>query len=246
LKLDFLQIDVTFTHAPSTESAHPAARMTRLFGLFTVPRAGQTEPAMPDPPPPHAMGSPSPTVRARLPMPLQIRPAFRRQLPCAPAKVIRYLKRELVQLDAPCTGSFYDRHAILDVPSDDQHFWSPQLSLDFEPFDGGTLIRGLFAPRPSVWTMYVAAYAILGFSGIIALLFGTSQWSLGMEASALWVLPFAGLLAVLVYGTAWAGQRLSRDQMEDLRVFIDDALDNCALRRGSAPEAPASPEPSLE
>jgi hypothetical protein len=171
-------------------------------------------------------------------MPLQIRPTFQQVLPCAPAKVIRYLKREVIQEHAPCTGNFYDHHAILNVPEEDQHFWSPQLSLDFESHREGTLVRGLFAPHPSVWTMYVAAYAILGFSGIIALLFGTSQMSLGMSATALWVLPFAGILAALVYGTAWIGQRLSRQQMDELREFIDDALQDCALRAESSSSLP--------
>jgi hypothetical protein len=174
-------------------------------------------------------------------MSLQIRPSFQQVLPCPPAKVIRYLKRELIQENTPYTGNFYDHHAILNVPAADQHFWSPQLSLDFESHPDGTLVRGLFAPRPSVWTMYVAAYAILGFSGIIALLFGTSQMSLGMEASALWVIPFLGVLAVMVYGTAWIGQRLSRSQMLELRAFIDDALNDCALR--SAP--PSAPPATL-
>jgi hypothetical protein len=163
-------------------------------------------------------------------MSLQIRPTFEQVLPCAPAKVIRYLKREVIQQDAPCTGNFYDRHAILNVPEEEQHFWSPQLSLDFEGHRDGTLVRGLFAPRPSVWTMYVAAYAMLGFSGIIGLLFGTSQMSLGMNASALWVVPFVGVLAAMVYGTAWIGQRLSRSQMLQMRDFINKALSDCSLR----------------
>ncbi|PEN13791.1 hypothetical protein CRI94_06900 [Longibacter salinarum] len=171
-------------------------------------------------------------------MSLQIRPTFQEVIPCAPAKVIRYLKREVIQQQAPCTGNFYDQHAILNVREEDQHFWSPQLSLDFESHRDGTLVRGLFAPRPSVWTMYVAAYAILGFSGIIALLFGTSQMSLGMSATALWVIPFAGILAAFVYGTAWIGQRLSRSQMVELRAFIDRALSDCALR-----EAESTPTP---
>lgn len=170
-------------------------------------------------------------------MSVQIRPTFQQVLPCPPAKVIRFLKREVIQENAPCTGNFYDHHAILNVPEADQHFWSPQLSLDFESHQDGTLVRGLFAPRPSVWTMYVAAYAILGFSGVIALLFGTSQMSLGMDASALWLIPFLIVLAAMVYGTAWIGQRLSRSQMLDLRAFIDEVLDDCA-HHSAPPTAP--------
>lgn len=166
-------------------------------------------------------------------MSIQIRPQFQSVVSCPPARTMRHLKRELIQQNAPCTGTFYDRHAILSMPGEEQHFWSPQLSLDFDSHTDGTLVRGLFAPKPSVWTMYVAAYAFLGFGGLIGLIFGTSQMSLGMEANALWSVPFAAVLAVMVYGTAWVGQRLSREQMATMRAFLDKTLDDCNQRERS-------------
>ena len=160
-------------------------------------------------------------------MSLQIRPTFQQVLPCPPAKVIRFLKREVIQENAPCTGHFYDHHAILNVPEADQHFWSPQLSLDLESEPGGTHIRGLYGPRPSVWTMFMAMYAFAVFGGLIGVTFGVSQMSLDMYASGFWAAPGALVLTAFTYGLALVGQYLSRDQIRDLRAFVDDALDTC-------------------
>jgi len=157
---------------------------------------------------------------------LRIRPSFNRVVPKSPDRVLRHVKRVLIQRDVLFTGAFYNRHALLDLPEEERHVWSPQLSLDVERHPEGARVRGLFAPRPSVWTFYVTAYAALGFGGLIGLVFGTSQLSLGMEASALWSVPFALVLAGLVYGTAWIGQRLSRDQLDALEGFIHTTLDD--------------------
>lgn len=166
---------------------------------------------------------------------LRIRPSFNRVVPKPPDRVLRHVKHAIIQRDVPFTGAFYDRHALLDLPESEQRIWSPQLSLDVETHPEGARVRGLFAPRPSVWTFYVTAYAALGFGGLLGVLFGTSQMSLGMEASGLWAVPFAVVLAMLVYGTAWIGQRLSRDQLDALEAFIHTTLDELCRDESAAP-----------
>lgn len=166
---------------------------------------------------------------------LRIRPSFNRVVPKSPDRVLRHIERALIQRDVPFTGAIYNRHALIDLPEENRHVWSPQLSLDVEQHPDGARVRGLFAPRPSIWTFYVTAYAALGFGGLIGLVFGTSQMSLGMEASALWAVPFALVLAGLVYGTAWVGQRLSRDQLDALEDFIHDTLDDLCKDESAAP-----------
>ena len=63
-----------------------------------------------------------------------------------------------------CLGSVMAGHVTLYLPVNEQHYWSPQLSLSIEDTENGCLIRGLYGPRPSVWTMFVFIYFIIGLA----------------------------------------------------------------------------------
>jgi hypothetical protein len=118
-------------------------------------------------------------------------------------------------------------HAVLHVPAGEDRVWSPFLSLDLV---GGaasdvrhTRLRGLFGPKPSVWSLFVAAYAVCGCLALFALVYGWAQWSLDQQPWAFAVLPAAALGALGVYGLARYGQRRGRSQMDALRRFLEEA-----------------------
>lgn len=158
----------------------------------------------------------------------RMRPTFERQFNCPPKQITQRLRTAFEHPDVTYRSDFYPHHIVVSVPSEEEHFWSPQLSLDLESTSEGTTVRGIYAPRPSVWTMFMAMYAFAAFGGTIGLVFGSSQWSLGMDATGLWALPGAAVLAACTYGLALVGQWLSRDQIDALRSFTDEALDACA------------------
>lgn len=118
-----------------------------------------------------------------------------------------------------------DHHIVLRIPVEEQHYWSPQLSLTIEDkADEGALIRGLYGPRSSVWLMFVFLYSSLGAISLFVAITGFSQLSLGMSAPALWALPVAAVIALTLYLFAKAGERLGKDEMHRLRNFMDAAL----------------------
>lgn len=155
---------------------------------------------------------------------MEIRPRFNRVFSSSPEELIDCLSRELKKPDAPVKGLIIDRHIILEIPPEEQHYWSPRLSLDVEEHPEGALIRGLYGPRPSVWMMFVFFYALLGFISMVILIIGLSQWNLGLPAGILWVLPLAAVIFTLVYYSARTGQKLGHDQMVKLQAFLDKSL----------------------
>ena len=152
------------------------------------------------------------------------RPTFELDVPCTPTRALALLRERVENLGAECQGQFFPGHAVLAIPSERQHFWSPQLTLDLEPRPDGTRVHGTFGPRPAVWTLFVFCYCLLGFAGLMGFVFGFSQWSLGADAPALWSVPLAAGLTGMVYATAMVGQRLGRSQMVQLRAFVEAAL----------------------
>ena len=153
-----------------------------------------------------------------------VRPRFRRNSSLSPSEIQDRIKDALAGGQAPCQGRLIDGHATLFIPKNEQHYWSPQLSLSFEKEEDGTLIRGLFGPRPQVWTMFVLFYSTIGFAALIVLVFGLSYWSLGKSTLILWWVPVLAALYLTLYLVAYFGQRLGKDQMILLQKFIDKLL----------------------
>jgi hypothetical protein len=159
----------------------------------------------------------------------RMRPRFTFAVSGTPTQAMKRLRARLEAPDAPCIGRVYaeHKHALLKIHPSDQHLWSPQLSLDFEAQrGGGTLVRGLLGPHPSVWTLFMCAYAVLAFVGFGIGMYGYAVWSLGQPGLwTLWLLPGMGVLAGLVYALSLLGQHWGYAQMVVLRRAVTDALD---------------------
>jgi len=141
---------------------------------------------------------------------------------------------------ARVTGTLFRRHAVLRMTEREQHFWSPYLYVeaqlpdpDDEDAPEAPQLHGRFAPHPSVWTMFMAIYGVLGMTALGGLMYGISQWWIGWTPWALGVTPAAIALIGFVYGAAFIGQGLGAEQMYELRSFLDDAAEA---------DAPAPPE----
>jgi len=156
----------------------------------------------------------------------RIRPRFVNRIPDQPRELLCRLKESLDRPDVAIRGEIYGHHAVLKVPEGEVHFWSPQLSIDIEPDDGGkqAVVRGLYGPRPAVWTMFVGLYAMWIFCGLMGLVIGYSQWSLDRSPTFLWAIPVAIVLCMAVYGLAFYGQHLGNSQMVSLGAFLEKAL----------------------
>ena len=159
-----------------------------------------------------------------------LRPRFRKTAPLSIAEITGLLHEALKADDAPFTGRVLNEFVVLRILPRDQHYWSPELTLQLHKAEDGTLIRGLFGPRPAVWTMFAAFYVFALFLSLIALLFGLSQWSLDMTPYGLWLLPIPLGLVLIAYIISQVGQRLGRGQMEELYGFVGKVL-----QKGTAP-----------
>lgn len=157
-------------------------------------------------------------------MSARLRPRFEYVASCPPSDAPGRLGAALQRPEAPCRGRIYGTHAVLHVLHTEERVWSPFLSLDLGWHPEGTLVRGLFGPKPSIWSLFVAAYAICGFGALFAGGFAFVQWTLEQPPWALWILPALALGALATYAFARYGQTRGRGQMDQLRSFLDDAL----------------------
>ncbi|MAO64912.1 MAG: hypothetical protein CL666_07915 [Balneola sp.] len=154
----------------------------------------------------------------------RIRPRIYVETPLSAEEVNQRIRKELRSESRLCDGQSTKGFATICPPEKDQHFWSPQLTITLEETEERSVVRGLYGPKPSVWTMFVFFYAAIGFAILIMSMVGLSYWSLGKSAGFLWLLPVLVFLFFTLYGVAYFGQKLGQKQMTNLHRFLERCL----------------------
>ena len=120
-----------------------------------------------------------------------------------------------------------DNHVFIRIPNKDQHFWSPQLHLEIDDLDANkSELKGLFGPKPSVWTMFMFFhFAVIGLF-IIAGIWVYSNWSLSTD----YRLQLGIMIALIgvwffLYFAGRMGKKKGADEMRQLCNFLENTLD---------------------
>ena len=156
---------------------------------------------------------------------LQLRPRFRKIIDLAPVQITERLRTYSTDPQRKCYITLSGYHTTLGILPDEQHYWSPQLSLEILEEGQGTLIKGLYGPHPKVWTMFMFLYTGLGLIGLFGLLYGLVQWSLSMPPIALWIALAALILEITFYFIARSGKQLAHGQMLLLQKELNRILE---------------------
>lgn len=155
----------------------------------------------------------------------RVRPRIRLVSELSSSEITDRIRIKLNEGVCPCIGQVTANFATIYPPPEEQHYWSPQLTITLEENENSTLIRGLYGPKPSVWTMFVFFYSIIGFATIIVSMIGLSYWTLNLPADILWAVPGLILLFFSLYLVAYFGQKFGHRQLSRIHRFLEDCLD---------------------
>lgn len=118
-----------------------------------------------------------------------------------------------------------DNHFFIDIPESEDHFWSPQLHLEIVDHEKGSLIRGLFAPKPTIWTFFMFLHVIVAVCFMVFFVIAYSKWSININYSfALGMCLAMVVLWFVLYFSGQLGKLKARIQMDELRIFIINTL----------------------
>ena len=156
---------------------------------------------------------------------IQIRPRFNIEVEFSKSEIMERIKSKIIKSNGDCDGKILDHHIVLKIPQDKQQFWSPELSIEIDEHDNKSLLRCLLGPKSTVWTLFATFYGFSVFIGLIGLVLGLSQWSIGMKPYGLWLVPLSLVLIALAYFIALSGQKLAYKEMIFLREFLNSSLD---------------------
>lgn len=155
----------------------------------------------------------------------RIRPRIRLETHYSPDQLRNIFSKNLKLYDSKIKGTVLPNFIYIAPVEKDQHYWSPQLTITIEEKEDGSLIRGLYGPKPSVWTMFVFFYSIIGFATLIMLMIGLSYLSLGKATTIFWFVLLLIVLFLTLYLVAYFGQKFGQKQMIYLHHFIEKCLE---------------------
>lgn len=158
---------------------------------------------------------------------IHLRPRFKMDFDESQQCIISKFEDNLKDGDCKYCSKIVDGHIVIDVPVEENHFWSPQLNIEIEKVeDNKTIVKGMFGPKPQVWTMFMffhfaVAVAFIGFT-VMAYV----QWSLNMEnLFALIMVIGLPIIWIIMYFLGRIGKRTGHKQMDELNDFLIATLD---------------------
>ena len=151
-----------------------------------------------------------------------LRPRFSIDLKENPDELLKritvYLKSDACVYRSKIT----DKHVFIDIPVKKSHFWSPQLHFEIVELDENeSTIKGLFGPKPQVWTLFmfihfIVATLFLGFGVLTYVRYRLGE-SLLFPIVILVALP---LIWLLLYFLGSVGKETGKNQMKELHGFL--------------------------
>lgn len=153
-----------------------------------------------------------------------IRPRFHLRSSNPPDELMERLRQRLPK-NSRCVAESVGRHAEIFLPPEERRIWSPYLSVTAERGpEGGTLLKGRFAPHPHLWTLYMFLAFGLGFALLVGLSWGYAQWSMDVTPWAWVSFPVIVILGLMLYLASQVGQKLGANQMVDLRSGLEELV----------------------
>lgn len=156
-----------------------------------------------------------------------LRPRFSLEVNKSLEEIIEILKRELLTSGNKFKSKITDHHIFIDIGDKDNHFWSPQLHIEIIAIDKkSSVVKGLFGPKPSVWTFFMFLHFVLGISflSFISMLYVNYSLdkSLLLPLLLTIILP---ILWFLLYFIGRLGRDFGRKQMKELHDFLLASID---------------------
>ena len=155
---------------------------------------------------------------------LQLRLRFKMTSSLMPEKILERIENQFDIPKAHFIGWVSAKHAMIKILEENRHYWSPQLNIELDKIDKGTLLRCLYGPNLTVWTLFIFFYMLISFLSLAGGMYGLTQITLNHTPWAFFAVPISVFLLLGVYLVARIGQKMGHEQMTILQTFLDEVL----------------------
>lgn len=160
-----------------------------------------------------------------IPNDIALRPRFTLEMSASPEILLGHFE-EAGKMNRDYVVSRIDDHVFIRFPKEQQHFWSPQLHLEIYKLEKQrTVIKGLFGPSPTVWTLFMF------FHFAVILLFITAGiWMYtAMTLEDSFIIPLLGMIVLVIawfilYFAGRLGRKAGKTEIRALQYFMNTII----------------------
>jgi len=156
-----------------------------------------------------------------------LKPRFRIEVDQVENQIMDNLKKRLNDENFNFRSQIANMHAVIDVPEEDEHYWSPQLTVEVIKEDNKTIVKGLLSPKPKVWTFFMFLHFLVAISFFVFLVMFYTQYRLNQDYNFSLIMCIAMPVAwIVLYLVGQFGKKLGYEQMVQLHNFLVDSLND--------------------
>ena len=165
---------------------------------------------------------------------IRVRPRIRRFSTDSKEAILERYRELIDSKNFPVQGRVINQHVSIRMSANEQHFWSPELSLDVtdnhlqdlyvEAEGKATLIRGFVGPKSNVWTLFMFFYIAFGLVFVFATMWGGSEWMLDKPTYGFYYAGAALLAMLVTFIATQIGQKIGEEQTELLLKITESGL----------------------
>jgi hypothetical protein len=154
---------------------------------------------------------------------IRMRPVFRWTTEGPPEEFVNRME-QVASFDPAVQIQRGRLHAMLSIPDEARHTWSPTLDVRVTEDPSGTYIFARVAPAPEVWTLFIFGYAATSAVALFGSVLGYSQWLLGDPAWGLAAIPAWFIICGALYAGSFVGRRLGSHQIHQIVAVVEASL----------------------
>ena len=151
-----------------------------------------------------------------------LKPRFKIESNKTVDEILSKFKNNIAKDTCKYCSKISGNHIFLDIPKEENHFWSPQLQVEvLKDKNNKTIIKGILGPKPQIWTMFMFFHFIIATLFVVFFVWFYVNWTLDkntqLQLTMLGVLP---ITSVLSYFLGQLGKKLGYKQIVELDDFL--------------------------
>jgi len=150
-----------------------------------------------------------------------LKPRFHIKLDANEAEILEKFRKHLKSKDCKYSSKIVDNHVVIDVPAEEDHFWSPQMHVEIDKEGDKTIVKGVLGPKPKVWTFFMFLHFAVAITFFVFFVIWYSKWSLKQDyTSAMIMCLLMPVVWIILYFAGQLGKKFGYRQMVELHEFL--------------------------
>ncbi len=160
-----------------------------------------------------------------------LKPRFRIELHEDKEGVMNKFRDNLEDRNCKYCSKIVDNHIIIDIPKEEEHFWSPQLHVEVEKEEENTIVKGVLGPQPKVWTFFMFLHFAVAIAFFVFFVMFYTKYRLKQDYIFSMIMCIAmPVIWITLYIAGQLGKKFGYKQMQELHNFLMKTIDKDDLK----------------